>query len=97
MSYLERAEFDVTDPAAFDQLLPDAAKILRAADGCLTVRALRGVEQPNRYLLLVEWVELSHHSKFRETEEFRGFVELVRGYFAGPSDMAHFSELAYLP
>ncbi|HEY1971561.1 MAG TPA: antibiotic biosynthesis monooxygenase family protein [Pseudonocardia sp.] len=96
MSYLERSEFDVTDPDALDRILPDAAKIVRAADGCLGVRALRGVEQPDRYLLLIDWVSVQHHINFSQTEEFREFVASVRQYFAGPSNMAHFAELTHL-
>ena len=96
MTYLERAEIPITDPTGFARVLPDALPLIRQAPGCLSVRALRGVEAPETYLLLIEWETVEDHTTFTGTEQFERFVGLVRGYFAGPSSMGHFQEVMAL-
>jgi heme-degrading monooxygenase HmoA len=96
MTYVERAEIPITDPTAFAQVLPDALPLVRQAPGCLSVRALRGVEAPETYLLLIEWESVEAHTTFTGTEQFARFVGLVREHYAGPSSMGHFQEVMAL-
>jgi heme-degrading monooxygenase HmoA len=96
MSYLERAELSVTDPSAFERVLPAAVPLLRGAAGCRGVRVLRGVEEPTSYLLLIEWDSVAAHVDFTGTEAFGRFLGLVREHFAGPSNMRHFEEVVRL-
>jgi len=52
---LEVALIDVTDPDAFAAAFLEARQILAGTPGCRSVRMTRGVESPNRFVLLVEW------------------------------------------
>jgi heme-degrading monooxygenase HmoA len=97
VGFVERVEVPITDPEAFEKVAPRALPILRAAPGCHGVRALRCVEDPDTYLLLIEWDSVEDHVKFTKTPEFAEFVGVVREFFAGPSKMHHFEQLLVLP
>jgi heme-degrading monooxygenase HmoA len=55
--------------AAFEDAFGQAQAIISNASGFRSLRLSRCLEQPNRYLLLVEWERLEDH-----TEGFRGSV-----------------------
>ena len=58
---------------AFEAAFAEARKIIESMDGFRSLRLNRCVEDPSRYLLLVEWETLGHH-----TEGFRGSPEYER-------------------
>lgn len=66
---LEHAVLDVRPAtvAAFEAAFADAKEIIGASPGFMSLRLGRCLEQPGRYLLLVEWERLEAH-----TEGFRG-------------------------
>lgn len=91
--FIERAEFPVVEgkEAELAAVLKDkAVAILAAAPGCSSVKAGRGVEDPSKFILVLEWDQVESHTAFTKTEEFGEFVGLVRPFFAGPSNMEHF-------
>jgi heme-degrading monooxygenase HmoA len=51
----------------FEDAFGDAVKIIAGSRGFRSLRLSRGLEEPHRYLLLVEWDTLEDH-----TEDFRG-------------------------
>jgi heme-degrading monooxygenase HmoA len=52
----------------------------------------RGVEDPNRYLLLVEWETLDDHMVgFRESEAFVEWRSLIGPYFVSPPVVDHYT------
>ena len=63
---IERVELQVAEgkEEAFATILGDARKILSSADGCRSVAAARGVENPSKFLLLLEWDSVGHHVAF---------------------------------
>lgn len=91
--FIERAEFPVVEGKEEELaavIRDKALAILAAAPGCASVKAGRGVEDPGKFILVLEWDRVESHTDFTKTDEFGEFVGLVRPYFAGPSNMEHF-------
>lgn len=90
---LERAEISVKEGKedAFASVMNErGCAILAAADGCHSVRMGRGVENPSKFILLLEWDSVDDHIALTKTAEFEEFKQLVGPYFSGPSSMEHF-------
>lgn len=90
---LERAELTVKpgQEEAFAAMMIDAGcAMLANADGCHSVRLGRGVENPDKFILLLEWESVDHHVALTKTPAFADFVNLAGPFFAGPSNMEHF-------
>lgn len=90
---LERAEISVREgkEEAFASVMKDrGCAILAAAEGCHSVRIGRGVENPGKFILLLEWDTVDDHIALTKTAEFEEFKQLVGRYFSGPSSMEHF-------
>ena len=94
---LEVALIDVL-PGSEDDFAAAYAKahdILVATDGCLKVRMTRGVETPNRFVLLVEWESVDAHlDNFRATERFTTLRGLLGPYFDGAPRVEHFVDVS---
>lgn len=93
---LEVALIDVL-PGSEDDFAAAYAKareLLVGTDGCLTVRMTRGVETPNRFVLLVEWESVDAHlDNFRATEKFTAWRGLIGPYFDGAPRVEHFVDV----
>jgi heme-degrading monooxygenase HmoA len=93
---LEVALIDVL-PGSEDDFAAAYAKardVLVGTDGCLTVRMTRGVESPNRFVLLVEWESVDAHlDNFRATERFTTWRGLIGPYFDGAPRVEHFVDI----
>jgi heme-degrading monooxygenase HmoA len=89
---IERAELPVTSgrEVEFEEAFIPAAGYLRGAKDCHGVSFARGIENPSRYLLLIEWESLAAHQAFAATEEFGKFVAVIRPFLAGKPDTQHF-------
>lgn len=91
---LERAAITVRDgtEADFEAAFVEARGLLAGAEGCESVKLLRGVESPTSYLLLVEWRRLEDHMEgFRNSPEFGQWRDLVGPFFATAPDVEHFA------
>jgi heme-degrading monooxygenase HmoA len=92
---IERAQIDVHPgrEAEFEAALAEARdEALSRAKGFRSLRAGRGIETPNRYLLLLEWDTLEDHTVgFRESELFLRWRQLIGPFFASAPDVEHFA------
>ena len=91
--YIERAEIPVQNGMENDfakMMSEKGTSILSGADGCSSAKVGRGVENPDKFILLLEWDTVESHIAFTKSAEFAEFVNLAKPYFAGPSDMQHF-------
>lgn len=80
---------------AFEKVFPTARAVMEKSPGCLSVRLFRSVEEPERFLLFVEWESVeAHMDGFRKSEDFTEWREIVSPYFAYLSDMEHFRPVA---
>lgn len=93
---LERAELPVKEgqEEAFAAMMVETGcALLGGAEGCHSVRVGRGVENPGKFILLLEWDSVEHHEAMTKTPVFADFVRIAGPYFAGPSNMEHFTIL----
>ena len=68
--------------------------VLAGAPGCRSVLMTRGIETPNRFVLLVEWDSVEAHlQNFRDSERFTTWRDLIGPYFAGPPRVEHFVDV----
>jgi heme-degrading monooxygenase HmoA len=66
---------------------------LTSSPGCLSVRMTRGVEDSNRFVLLVEWETLEAHTEgFRGSERFTAWRALIGPHFES-ADVQHVTDL----
>ena len=92
---LEVALIDVTDPDGFAAAYRQARETLAATPGCRSVRMTRGIESPERFVLLVEWDSVeAHEVNFRQTDRFTSWRGLIGPYFSAPPQVEHFTDVA---
>jgi heme-degrading monooxygenase HmoA len=93
---LEVALIDV-EPGREDEFAAAYATghpILAGTPGCRSVRMTRGVETPDRFVLLVEWDSVdAHEQNFRDTDRFARWRALIGPFFAGPPRVEHFTDV----
>jgi heme-degrading monooxygenase HmoA len=89
---IERVEFPVAvgREADFEAAMQRGAALLAAAPGCVSVTLARGIERSSRYLLMLTWRSLDHHTAFTAADGFSRFRELAAPFFAERPAMEHF-------
>jgi len=91
---LEIAEFFIRPgtQAAFDQAIVAGAEAhIRPSPGFVRYEVQRGIEQPERYVLMIEWQSLENHTvDFRGSAAFARWREVVGPYFSRPPQVEHF-------
>lgn len=93
MMFIERAEIPVKEgmeEAFAEAMATRGTQMLAAAAGCASVRVGRGVENPGKFILLLEWDSVESHIALTKTPAFDEFKALVGPFFAGPANMEHF-------
>ena len=81
----------------FEAALSEARAVISASPGFGSLRLLRGVESPDRYLLLVEWATLEDHTVgFRESPAFAEWRSHIGPFFDSPPEVDHFDPVTGL-
>jgi quinol monooxygenase YgiN len=93
MSIYELAQLRSSDGDAMVVALPAALAVLRAAPGCGGASVRRCIEEPDRFVVTVEWDSVEAHIAFRESEAFAGYREPIGGLFAEPPVFAHYEDV----
>jgi heme-degrading monooxygenase HmoA len=94
---LERALVHIVpgQEAEYERALVEASEVIAKADGFISIRALRGIENPHTYVLLIEWESVEAHMEgFRGSELFNHYRALVGPYFDGAPQVEHFAPLS---
>jgi len=89
---LERSELMIREgqEEGFDAVMRERGlSILSDFDGVNAVHFGRGVENPSKFLLMVEWVDMSAHEAFKKSPVYGPFRELFGPYSVG-GVMEHF-------
>ncbi|GAA4014109.1 hypothetical protein GCM10022247_41150 [Allokutzneria multivorans] len=82
------------DENAFIAAYREARRHIADSPGCRMLRLVRGIEQPNRFLLFSEWVSLeSHIEGFYGSDGFLSWRAGVCEYFAEPPCVEHVVDL----
>lgn len=78
--------------AEFESAMFHARRVIASAGGFISMELHRGVEEPDRYLLLVEWETLDDHMVgFRESDAFVEWRSLIGPYFESPPVVDHYA------
>jgi len=82
--------------AAFDEAIQHGlTTVISRAKGCRGWKVNKGIESPDRYLLMVFWDKLEDHTiDFRGSPLFAEWRAIVGPYFAAPPAVEHFTLLA---
>ena len=82
--------------AAFDEAIQRGlATVISKARGFQGFKVNKGIENPERYLLMIFWDTLEDHTvHFRQSPAFAQWRAIVGPYFAAPPVVEHFELLA---
>jgi len=84
----KQAEFDAAIQLGVEQ-------VIAKAKGFRGYKVNKGIESPERYLLMIFWETLENHTvDFRQSPAFQEWRSIVGLYFAAPPAVEHFSLLA---
>ena len=76
---------------AFEQAYQSAQQYLQASPHCLRYELSHCTEEPERYVLRIEWVSEERHLQgFRKEPNFKSFFALVQPYFSNIEEMQHY-------
>ena len=78
--------------AEFEAAIAKGAKeVIANAKGFKGYKVNKGVESPERYVLMIYWQTLENHTvDFRQSAAFTQWRALVGPYFAAPPAVEHF-------
>ncbi len=83
-----QAEFDAA-------IRRGVTEVIARAEGFLGYKITKGMESPERYVLMISWASLESHTVgFRESPAFAEWRAIVGPYFAQPPVVEHFTVLA---
>ena len=94
---LEVAILDVKagQSAAFETAFRSAERIIMSAKGYVSHELERGIESPDRYVLLVRWRSLEDHTEgFRNSSEYEEWKRLLHHFYDPFPVVEHFAPLA---
>lgn len=89
---LERAEILVTagqEDAFSTEVRDTGLKLLTSVAGVRSAKIGRGVENPGKFIFLVEWESMEAHAAFRQAPVYPEFRALI-GRFSRGGSMEHF-------
>ncbi|MDV8023903.1 antibiotic biosynthesis monooxygenase [Rhodococcus sp. IEGM 1330] len=78
----------------FEVAFADAKSIISSMPGFVNLTLSRGIEQPNTYLLLVEWERLEDHTEgFRQSAEYQEWKTLLHHFYEPFPVVEHFDPI----
>lgn len=82
--------------AAFDEAIERGVRtVIAGAKGFRGYRVERGIESPERYVLMIFWDTLENHTiDFRQSPAFAEWRAIVGPFFATPPQVEHFVPVA---
>lgn len=79
----------------FEAAMRRAIAYISATPGFISISVSRGIEQPNTYLLIVEWEKLEDHTQgFRGSAAYQQWRELLHHFYEPFPEVVHFSPIA---
>ena len=89
-----RYRIDAGRSDEFERAYAKAVSSLAASPNCLTYQVARGVEEPESYIVRIEWDSVEGHEQgFRRSPEFRDFFRAVKPFFDDIEEMRHYESL----
>jgi quinol monooxygenase YgiN len=79
---------------AFEDAYRRAGQVLEADAHCLRYEVARGVEEPEHFVVRIEWDSVEGHERgFRASPHFATFFSAVQPFFAEIAEMKHYDVL----
>jgi heme-degrading monooxygenase HmoA len=94
---LEIAMLEITPGSenAFEEAYGQVKREVAESPGCRSMRLVRGIESPSRFVLMVEWDSVEAHEQgFRATERFGRWRAGIGPHFAQPPQVEHYGDIA---
>ena len=95
---LELADFRIHPGknAEFDAAIRRGVEtVIAHAQGFRGYKVVKGIESPERYLLMIRWDTLENHTvDFRGSAAFADWRAIVGPFFAAPPVVEHFEDVA---
>src|SRR5262249_11435364 len=89
-----RYKIDQPRRSAFEKAYANAASSLSASSHCLAYELSHCTENPEHYVLRIEWDSEEGHLKgFRSSPEFKTFFALVQPFVKDIEEMRHYDVL----
>jgi quinol monooxygenase YgiN len=77
--------------AGFESAYREAAQYLDKSPNCQGYQLARCVEEPDRYVLRIDWDSVEGHLMgFRRTPDFSRFFEAIKAYIGEIEEMQHY-------
>ena len=84
----KQAEFDAA-------IVKGVQPVISKAKGFRGYKVNKGIETPERYLLMIFWDTLENHTvDFRQSPAFQQWRAIVGSYFASPPAVEHYTLLS---
>ncbi|OZC67309.1 antibiotic biosynthesis monooxygenase [Rhodococcus sp. 15-725-2-2b] len=78
----------------FEAAFADAKSIISSMPGFVNLTLSRGIEQPDVYLLLVEWERLEDHTEgFRKSDRYQDWKTLLHHFYEPFPVVSHFDPI----
>jgi heme-degrading monooxygenase HmoA len=93
---LEVAILDVKpgQEADFQIAFEQAQKIISSMNGYISHQLQNGIENPSRYILLVNWQTLEDHTKgFRESDEYQQWRAMLHHFYDPFPTVEHYAKV----
>jgi quinol monooxygenase YgiN len=75
----------------FEGAYADAQAALQGSSHCLAYEVSHGVEEPDHYVVRIEWDSLEgHEDGFRKSPAFASFFAAVKPFFEQIEEMRHY-------
>jgi quinol monooxygenase YgiN len=79
----------------FQSAWSEAQQVLREAPQCERYEVSRGVEEPENFVVRIEWASLEEHEHdFRGSASFADFFAAVKPFFKQIEEMRHYEPTA---
>ena len=79
---------------SFQRAYQEAGTALDADPHCLGYEVARGVEEPDHFVVRIQWDSIEGHEQgFRKSPAFRTFFSAVRPFFDQIEEMKHYEVL----
>lgn len=77
----------------FPTIYREISKYLAASPHCQSYRVLHGVEDANRFIIVIEWDSVEGHEKgFTDSADFPKFITPLRPYLQYIEEMKHYEK-----
>ncbi|MGF6884440.1 quinol monooxygenase YgiN [Nocardia sp. GAS34] len=72
------------------------AELVNSDHRCHSVTVVRGVEEPGKIILLIEWASIEAHNAFRASDTYRQYRAAIQDHLSGTPAFSHYETLAQL-